>query len=404
MRIRRFLVVPLAAVALVAATPPGSGLAPSSTTSPAPSETADPLRVDETTVSAQTGIPQEEVVLADKLDPVIDAFDVEVQEKTPDTYGGLYIDYLPFRVVLLTTSLTSVESMTRDEKYAELASFLVVTQVDLPLDALVKLRREVLESGIDQPAYGSDIDVATNQVLLLTDTDSRARLTAQLQDLLQHHPTWEGKIRIEDVGSPVGPQATQIYGGLHLSIPWPPDGLDHDCTSGFSVQKIGGVEGVLTAGHCMNTAGYVGNELVFKEGWNGTNTDAQWFGTPGLDDMPRVADGPVTWRYIEGKQGRAYQHKGDSVCHWGLGLDAHQLPMQCGDIESVNYAPSWVPNATSTYIRVNADCAGGDSGGPWFKGHDAYGVHSGGNELGGLCAYTAINWPLDRFDLILLMH
>ena len=78
--------------------------------------------------------------------------------------------------------------------------------------------------------------------------------------------------------------------------------------------------------------------------------------------------------------------------------------MQCGDIESVNYAPSWVPNATSTYIRVNADCAGGDSGGPWFKGHDAYGVHSGGNELGGLCAYTAINWPLDRFDLILLMH
>jgi hypothetical protein len=52
-----------------------------------------------------------------------------------------------------------------------------------------------------------------------------------------------------------------------------------------------------------------------------------------------------------------------------------------------------VNDPNSTFIRVEeVNCAGGDSGGPWFFGNLAYGTHSGGNELGGTCIFMAINY------------
>jgi len=361
-------------------------------------QTLDPLGHDQSVISKQLGIPVQEVVLADQLDPTLDALDAAIREKATSAYSGLYVAYEPFRVVLLATDLGTARSIVSDAQFKAIAPYVVLQQVSLTLSQMETLQMMLASSGVN-PAYGSDIDVKTNQVVLLAAPGQSADLTTSLVSL-----GVAPQVRIDEISNPADAQATQIYGGLHLSIPWPSDGLPNDCTSGFSVLKTGGVEGMLTAGHCMNTAGYLGNELEFKEGWNGTNTDSEWFGTPGLDDMARVADSPATWRYIEGKQGRSQQHVGDNVCHWGLGLDLAGLPMQCGGIQSINYLPSWVPNATSTYIRVNANCTGGDSGGPWFKGTDAYGVHSGGNDLGGLCAYTAINYPLSKFDLTMLFH
>ena len=76
--------------------------------------------------------------------------------------------------------------------------------------------------------------------------------------------------------------------------------------------------------------------------------------------------------------GRNDQAIGGYVCKYGK--TTHYT---CGYISDKDYQPSYVPNASATFIRVDNTAgyddlsSGGDSGGPWFLVYDAYGVHSG---------------------------
>lgn len=75
--------------------------------------------------------------------------------------------------------------------------------------------------------------------------------------------------------------------------------------------------------------------------------------------------------------GRSNQALGASVCHYGISTG-----YTCGFIISKKYAPSYVNNPNPTFIRVhnydNVDLSqGGDSGGPWYSGQAAWGIHSG---------------------------
>jgi hypothetical protein len=81
------------------------------------------------------------------------------------------------------------------------------------------------------------------------------------------------------------------------------------------------------------------------------------------------------------------------VCHYGSASGN-----SCGYVTATNYAPSPGPancNAaacTNTYVRVTGGfvtCAGGDSGGPWFVGGFAYGIHKSGSTAG--CTFSAVD-------------
>ncbi|MDQ3525911.1 MAG: S1 family peptidase, partial [Chloroflexota bacterium] len=79
----------------------------------------------------------------------------------------------------------------------------------------------------------------------------------------------------------------------------------------------------------------------------------------------------------------------------------------CGTIESITHDPGSLcgPNrngeCASTWVRVtgpNLACSGGDSGGPWFNGGTAYGIHKSGASSGtgqGQCSrasFMSINY------------
>ncbi|MGH2711214.1 MAG: trypsin-like serine protease [Actinomycetota bacterium] len=54
-------------------------------------------------------------------------------------------------------------------------------------------------------------------------------------------------------------------------------------------------------------------------------------------------------------------------------------------------------NPQPTFIRVDAKqrfCNPGDSGGPWYSGNQAYGIHSGSGQSGSTyhCFYMAVNY------------
>lgn len=58
------------------------------------------------------------------------------------------------------------------------------------------------------------------------------------------------------------------------------------------------------------------------------------------------------------------------VCHYG-----RKSGYKCGYIESKNYQPNFAGH-NATFIEVrSADTQNGDSGGPWFLGNSAYGIH-----------------------------
>ncbi|MDY5584725.1 MAG: S1 family peptidase [Arcanobacterium sp.] len=71
--------------------------------------------------------------------------------------------------------------------------------------------------------------------------------------------------------------------------------------------------------------------------------------------------------------------KGSKVCRRGK-----TTGYNCGTVVSTNYTPTW-PNACITgscypnFVLVLAPTDGGDSGGPWFSGNSAVGIHKGGS-------------------------
>ena len=73
---------------------------------------------------------------------------------------------------------------------------------------------------------------------------------------------------------------------------------------------------------------------------------------------------------------RNNQVVGEFVCKYGTSTG-----YTCGYITDKNVLPNQPPDSTATYIRVHRDginlSEGGDSGGPWYVGSTAYGVHNG---------------------------
>ena len=79
------------------------------------------------------------------------------------------------------------------------------------------------------------------------------------------------------------------------------------------------------------------------------------------------------------------QDYNDVVCHQG-NVSGHS----CGYITSLFTKPYWVPGS-DFFVMAEAPTLNdqpGDSGGPWFYGNSAYGIHTGGGKAYG----TWSNW------------
>ncbi len=293
----------------------------------------------------------------------------------PGSFAGLWIDHAPvFRVVVLMTqpdkARTAVARMLTD---SPLNDRVEIRYVDRTLGELRELKALAITA---VTALGEladfDIDVRANRVVLYTRNQDQIN-----HFLLSNRLALPRGVRVEEVEMLASPTA-DVYGGL-------PGG---GCTLGFSVVDSNGNLGISSAGHCIDTLFYTSSYLPIQGECYHDNYDVQWHTDGSHTARPRIKTGSVT-RDIYWADGRSLQPIGAHVCKQG-----NTTGFNCGSIVSKNFAPSYVPSANSTFIRVDGGSTSlslpGDSGGPWVNGHRAYGINSG--RIGSDAIYMPINY------------
>lgn len=164
------------------------------------------------------------------------------------------------------------------------------------------------------------------------------------------------------------------------------------CTGGFTAIRNGN-RGLLTARHCQNGITYqhlsgVLDNPVIADPVPGGTIDLKWHRTlnPHTTNAEFRASGPSIDRTVTDV---ANAPEESVVCHWG-----ETTGYSCDTVKSVDICIDYGGGITwcgldKTYNHISA---GGDSGGPWFYGNTARGIHSDGSEDGpnGWSSYTRI--------------
>jgi hypothetical protein len=164
------------------------------------------------------------------------------------------------------------------------------------------------------------------------------------------------------------------------------------CTAGFVIRGMSsGLKRLSTAAHCIRDLGGLNAtaryELPPLDGGNATPITLMWKvpGSPSrsLPDLGYVSHGsftPYPSFYITNFSKRevhsAAQSRADVgtlLCHWGRSTHAQECGHVTDSVANVDEA--------CCVTLVNGDEAahlGGDSGGPWYYGYMAFGIHHGG--------------------------
>lgn len=191
----------------------------------------------------------------------------------------------------------------------------------------------------------------------------------------------EGLRNVPDVsyGAAGGTSLRQISGNL-------------ECTSAFVVKRRTSAElGPLTAAHCPDDLSHNNefNLLLRNEHFGGAG-DIQWHRSPRMMDAwfhyDRGVGRPVS--------GTVYPMDGQRV--WKFGVNTGRTDSTIRELSiCINYPENGV---ACNVVEMDGEVsAGRDSGGPWYVGTTAYGVHSGRSN--GRSVWTPVGQPLSLFDL-----
>lgn len=206
-----------------------------------------------------------------------------------------------------------------------------------------------------------------------------ANIDSAISELVEDSPVEVVMVEREDIE----PVEEVVRGGVGIN----------ECTTGFPVTK-GSLRGVLTAGHCPDRAGKPSGSsvtLTFRGQHEGASGDIQWHSTTdSLSNHIRVSRSGHT-RAIT-SYGAAVN--GTSVCNYGK----TRSTFSCTTIRNANHAFYSGSKYLSNMVQTNGSFTNfGDSGGPWFAGNSARGIHFG--KSGGFSTYTKITSALPKFGL-----
>lgn len=277
-----------------------------------------------------------------------------------DSFAGLWIEHAPeFRIVVAFRGDARAAVARHASAFPDLAARIVAKSVSYSLIEL-NSAAEALTAGSVKPPFDLRIYERGNEVEVMV--ESHSALDKYLTESRLALPP-EANVRV--VAS-LAESTANIYAGLDIG----------SCTSGFTVRRNGtSTTGITTAGHCGPTMSYGGTSLPHQWQNVGGPNDAQWHTTPGYVDRNWTYNNAYTIA-ITSKKTRDQQPIGMFVCHMG-----QATLYGCGEIVSKSFRPSYIPNATATFIQVSAfgyDLASeGDSGGPWWINNTALGIHSG---------------------------
>lgn len=351
---------------------------------PAPAEepqriTDETLREYEaTSMSELEGITVDDAFDAIKRQPRVEELQAALSERGPAEFGGLYIEYRPnysLHVLAEPNGGPSVREAITSLGFDDLKPFVLVRETLLTEKAL-HTAQEALGRIRGVPFTWSDIDLMSGRVLVAvagrSDVEG-AREAIRRADL--------GRVpadRVHVAASTIEEQ--DAYGGLGM------DSTGEGCTSGFTVLHIAsGDEGIANAAHCPNfevVAHHSGVMLDLVNEKQQDSADAQWYRTPGLDDLKKFrTDFSGTTRWVYGRVNRTAMAINGVVCKFGK-----ITGYGCGTIGGKSFDPDTLTGTNkynATWIRMNSDMTSqGDSGGPWFQSNDAYGIHTGKTTCG----------------------
>jgi hypothetical protein len=236
------------------------------------------------------------------------------------------------------------------------------------------------------PTYaGVGIDESTSEIVITVVATTAAATAAANAKLPQALELLGVPARIEI--SPAYPTTLDVRGGSRIV-----SSTSRLCTTAFVVKHTSGTTGVTTAGHCDNSMTYYNPNgtsipLTFYAGseYYDPDQDVQVHTAANYLERPEFYwdDAKTTPRVLSGRRLKSSTFLGDNVCHRG-----ETTGYSCGYVDKTDYAPA---NATNNlcggqaclpvFIRVSGgtnECAGGDSGGPFFASTVAFGITGGG--------------------------
>lgn len=314
------------------------------------------------------------------------ALDAALGEMDKVAYAGLWIEHEPtfrIRVAFAAGASSDVEAKAAEVvAKSRLSGVVEIGSADYPLAKL-----EADHTAIERLAWdlglNTYIDIATNRIVVTA--PDLATLRALAQEKLPSSVVVDPQVR-------VGRPAADGYAGLSLS---------NGCTAGWILRNTSAspdIYNTSTAGHCSNSFTMNGATISCPATQDLTNGyyDTQLCSTGALTLLPWVRTFDSTVVTVRGRRVYDDQTVGSFVCKYGK-----TTGRTCGYIAQKTFRPSWITNATATYVRVEPRGGpdmvnGGDSGGPVFATNaTAYGIVSG--EYGApwcVCdlIYTAIPW------------
>lgn len=341
------------------------------------------------TTSASTGVPVT-TLLATQAGAVEFATAVDaIQTASPESFvdAGLAEEQNPRPWIVFTTPPSSalLETLAQlpmdvDVYSGAPASFDELQEAAATLTTALAEQPGVASAGAAVVGMGTEIQ-ATYTLDSASPTGSapsREVLTAMaLVELARTTPdgTLPVAVSVSEAVPEVAPQ-TLVQGGreLHLAST-----NARACTGGFTAIR-NGVKGIITAKHCPDKLRYLSNVGVLATAVAAKNSskgqlDLQFHKTksPNTTNRQFRATGKAS------KDDRIVREvanpvKGEVACHWG-----QSSGYSCSTVATTNYCAHYRGLGTFCNLaKTRKDISkNGDSGGPWFYGLTAIGIHSG---------------------------
>ncbi|MCA1783760.1 MAG: S1 family peptidase [Intrasporangiaceae bacterium] len=308
----------------------------------------------------------------------------ELSEEYADSFAGAVVEHEPsyrFVVYMTGSGEAAVERLGEQAEAAKLP--LVVKEASLSLQQLEAQRTElhavlVDDRGLAEVSSAVDVLSGRIQVTIGTasgDAASRSSGTPLPDEALEHN------VDVVYVDAPVGTD-DHTYGGALTTTG--SAGTPPGCTTGFVVVNASsGARGVATAGHCANDRWYnMGSSNNYSMDYvnqhRGSWGDFQWHTTT----HNHYDDFYWDWgsrRDVQSVQSASNIALGDIVCRFGRTTGSH-----CDGVYATNVSKT---SNGYTYGRLVAlgsrQADTGDSGGPWFNGATAWGLHQGSANVNG---------------------
>lgn len=299
----------------------------------------------------------------------------EIREEFPGDFAGARIEddlsaWIAFSGVAPADAITSIRAFPRAVRIIENRGF-----TEAGLDRRLEVvHRSVMNNDRVESAI-STYDIATGRLtvdIALENAESTPAEKAAVLDLLRadfpigsvSNSGTSAGVDLNIVSSIPGGEDASIGGGVHIG-----------CTAGFVLEHSSGTRNLSTAGHCSNSLTINDNafsariSLTFEDEHEGAWGDLQRHSVPSEHTLVN------TIRYGHG------QNQFREITATGVPMEGEWL-WKYGKSTGQTVDRVYRLNVSSDHIEGlvamhNRKARRGDSGGPWFNGATAYGIHHG---------------------------